>query len=116
MKRRSFIQRSSLAAAGTLLIPNFLKGLERGQPGLPSSEKILVVVQLSGGNDGLNTVVPYRNDLYYQLRPQLAISREKVLSASDELGFHPALSKLKDLYDQGYLTVINNVGYPNPDR
>ncbi len=78
--------------------------------------KILVVIQLSGGNDGLNTVVPFRNDDYYSLRPGIAIAETDVLKLTDSLGFHPALTGLKDIYDQGYLTILNNVGYPNPDR
>lgn len=114
--RRDFLKRSALTTAGTMLIPNFLKALEATAPGSFASEKILVVVQLSGGNDGLNTVIPYQDDLYYSYRPQLAIPKEKVLKASDLLGFNPALEKLNVLYDKGYLTVINNVGYPNPDR
>jgi uncharacterized protein (DUF1501 family) len=76
----------------------------------------LVVIQLSGGNDGLNTIIPYRNDLYYKMRPKLAVASASVLRADQELGFHPALNKLNSLYDKGYLGVINNVGYPNPDR
>jgi uncharacterized protein (DUF1501 family) len=114
--RRTFIKQSALATAGTMLIPNFLKALEKSQGNNFSTENILVIIQLSGGNDGLNTIIPYRNDLYYSLRPRLSIPGEKVLKASDELGFHPALAKLNLLYDKGYLTVINNVGYPNPDR
>ena len=99
-----------------MLVPNFLKAIEREAANTFSNRKTLVVIQLSGGNDGLNTVVPFRNDLYYKFRPQLAIPAEKVIRASDELGFHPALEKLNDLYQRGHLTVINNVGYPNPDR
>jgi uncharacterized protein (DUF1501 family) len=115
--RRDFLKQSLLATAGTMLVPNFLKALERPEiNAFKSSGKILVVVQLSGGNDGLNTVVPYRNDIYYKSRPQLAIPADKVLKVSDELGFHPALDKLQMLYDQGYLSILNNVGYPNPDR
>jgi uncharacterized protein (DUF1501 family) len=113
--RRKFLKKSILATSGALLVPRFLKAFE--QPlGTMAGEQILIVLQLSGGNDGLNTIVPYRNDLYYQSRPTLGISREKVIPASDELGFNPALAKFKGLYDQGYLSVINNVGYPNPDR
>ena len=114
--RRTFLKQSALTAAGTLLVPNFLKALEIQPRNTFASGKTLVIIQLSGGNDGLNTVIPFRNDLYYKYRPQLAIPGEKVIRASDELGFHPALGKLNDLYAQGYLTVINNVGYPNPDR
>ncbi len=101
-----------------MLIPHFLKAYETqmlGQPASPTG-KILVIVQLSGGNDGLNTVVPYRNDIYYQERPTIAVKPEKVLSLTDEIGLHPAMQPLKALYDDGLLTVINNVGYPNPDR
>ncbi|MFZ2905141.1 MAG: DUF1501 domain-containing protein [Cyclobacteriaceae bacterium] len=114
--RRTFLKQSALATAGTMLLPNFLKALESNTRIQANAQKILVVIQLSGGNDGLNTVVPYGNDLYYQLRPQLALASDKILKASDTLGFHPALTKLNELYDQGYLAVINNVGYPNPDR
>ena len=115
LSRRRFIQRSMLATSGSLLVPQFLKAFENRS--LPvTSDNILIVLQLSGGNDGLNTVVPYRNDLYYQARPTLGITKEKIIPVSDELGFNPALVTFRELYDQGHLTVINNVGYPNPDR
>ncbi|MFD2936022.1 DUF1501 domain-containing protein [Spirosoma flavum] len=118
MNRRNFIKQSAFTTAGTMLIPHFLKAYETQTLGkLPASNgKILVVVQLSGGNDGLNTVVPYRNDIYYRERPTIAIRPEKVLQLNDEIGLHPAMTPLKALYDEGLLTVINNVGYPNPDR
>lgn len=101
-----------------MLIPHFLKAYELQTLGqMPTSNgKILVIVQLSGGNDGLNTVVPYRNDVYYRERPTIAIRTEKVLTLNDEIGLHPAMLPLKALYDDGLVTVINNVGYPNPDR
>ncbi|TXH24231.1 MAG: DUF1501 domain-containing protein [Cyclobacteriaceae bacterium] len=114
--RRQFLKKSALATAGTMLLPGFLKSLEANPFALPEGQKILVVIQLSGGNDGLNTIVPYTNDLYYKFRPQLALTKASVLQASDSLGFHPSLAKLNELYDKGYLAVINNVGYPNPDR
>jgi uncharacterized protein (DUF1501 family) len=114
--RRNFLKQSLLATAGTMLVPSFLSSLNRTAHGMERNGKILIVVQLSGGNDGLNTIVPHRNDLYYKFRPNLAIPSSNVLKASDELGFHPALARLNGLYDQGYLGVINNVGYPNPDR
>ncbi|WP_375445706.1 DUF1501 domain-containing protein [uncultured Fibrella sp.] len=117
MQRRDFLKKSALTTAGTMLIPHFLKAYELNQLGMaPATGKTLVIVQLSGGNDGLNTVVPYRNDIYYRERPTLAIPRDKVLSLNDEIGFNPALESLKSLYDDGLVTVINNVGYPNPDR
>ncbi|UHG91042.1 DUF1501 domain-containing protein [Spirosoma oryzicola] len=118
MNRRDFIKQSALTTAGTMLIPHFLKAYETQAMGQAagSNGKILVIVQLSGGNDGLNTVVPFRNDIYYRERPTIAIRPEKVLTLNDEIGLHPAMTPLKALYDDGLVTVINNVGYPNPDR
>jgi len=117
MNRRNFLQSSSLATVGSLLIPDFLKAYERRMLGAAAStDNVLVVIQLSGGNDGLNTVVPFRNDVYYRERPKLAIQPIEVLKLTDELGLNPAMAGLKSLHDDGLLTVINNVGYPNPDR
>jgi uncharacterized protein (DUF1501 family) len=113
VNRRRFIQIGSLASAATL-VPKFLKAFE-SQPLLPEN-KVLVVIQLSGGNDGLNTVIPYRNDIYYSMRPELGIDKGKVLTLNDEQGLHPALEGLKELYDNGELSLLNSVGYPNPDR
>lgn len=104
-----------LVTAGSLLVPQFLKAWDQA-PGISEDDRILIVIQLSGGNDGLNTIIPYRNDLYYQMRPTLGISADRVTRITDDLGFHAALNPLRPLYDNGYLTVINNVGYPNPDR
>jgi len=114
IKRKEFIQAGSLATA-SLMVPKFLKAFEGGEMVLPGN-KVVVILQLSGGNDGLNTVIPVRNDLYYKARPKLGIAREKALSLTDETGLHPALKGLKELYDQGHLAILNNVGYPNPDR
>ncbi len=111
--RRQFLKQS-LFATTALWIPQFLKA---SQPAFATDqERILVILQLSGGNDGLNTVIPYRNDIYYRSRPQLAIAREKVLPVSDALGLNPSLGKMRALMDKGYLSIVNNVGYPNPDR
>ena len=76
----------------------------------------MVVVQLSGGNDGLNTVIPYGNDVYYKSRPTLAIPKQKVIKLNDELGWNPNLAALRSVYDQGQMSILNSVGYPNPDR
>lgn len=113
-KRREFLQVGSLATAASM-VPNFLKAFER-KAMVPPGNKVLVVLQLSGGNDGLNTVVPFRNDLYYKARPKIGISREIALGLTDEAGLHPALKTFKELYDDGSLSIINSVGYPNPDR
>jgi len=114
IKRKEFIQIGSLATA-SLLVPKFLKAFESKSMVLPGN-KVVVILQLSGGNDGLNTVIPYRNDLYYKARPKLGIAKDKVLTLTDEVGLNPALKGLKELYDDGSLSVLNNVGYPNPDR
>ena len=113
-KRKEFLQFGSLATA-SLMLPKFLKALERKDM-VPAGNKVVVILQLSGGNDGLNTVIPFRNDLYYKARPRLGIEKTKTLSLTDEVGLHPALSVFKELYDDGSLGILNSVGYPNPDR
>ena len=114
IKRKEFIQIGSLATA-SMLLPKFLKAFE-GQQMVPLGNKVVVILQLSGGNDGLNTVIPVRNDIYYKARPRLGIVRDKSLSLTDEVGLHPSLTAFKELYDEGNLSILNNVGYPNPDR
>ena len=78
--------------------------------------RILVLVQLNGGNDGLNTVVPFDNDEYRRLRPSLALGKGAVLKVDDELGFHPQMKGLREMFDDGALGVVQGVGYPNPNR
>lgn len=114
INRRKFINLGSLATS-SMMLPKFLKAFD-GPSNFMQGNKVLVVLQLSGGNDGLNTVIPIRNDIYYQSRPSLGISREKALLLNGEAGLHPALTQLKSLYDEGNLAILNNVGYPNPDR
>src|SRR5215471_3365293 len=114
IKRKEFIQVGSLATA-SLMLPKFLKAFE-AQNMVPPGNKVVVILQLSGGNDGLNTVIPVRNDIYYRSRPKLGIEKTKALLLTDEVGIHPALTGLKELYDDGSLGVMNSVGYPNPDR
>lgn len=113
--RRKFIG-TSMVASGSLMMPGFLKALDtslRKNP--PSNNNKLVVIHLSGGNDGLNTVIPVRNDLYYKSRPVLGIKKEKALSLSDEYSLNNAMKSFAELYDSGNLSIINGVGYPNPD-
>ena len=115
MRRRDFMKRSAWAST-SLMVPSFVRDtyfgpLERSQIG-----KILVVIQFSGGNDGLNTVIPFENDIYYQNRPSLAVPKHKMIRIDDQLGFNPALEALKPIYDNGLMTILNSVGYPNPNR
>lgn len=114
IKRKEFIQVGSLATA-SMLVPKFLKAFEQ-RPLVPLGNKVVVILQLSGGNDGLNTVIPVRNDIYYKERPRLGIARTKALSLTDEAGLHPSLAAFKEMYDDGSLAILNSVGYPNPDR
>ena len=79
-------------------------------------DNVLVVCQFSGGNDGLNTIVPYLDANYAKLRPTLGIETDKVLKMADGVGMHPALAGLHKLYGEGKVAVIQNVGYPNPNR
>ena len=79
-------------------------------------QPVLVVVQLSGGNDFLNTVVPYTNPIYYDTRTTVVIPQDEVLPINDTLGFHPSLGPLKELYDLGKVAVIQGIGYPNSNR
>jgi len=114
MKRRDFIKNSSLASS-VFLVPNFLKAFEI-QASLAINNKKLIIIQLSGGNDGLNTLVQYKNDLYYKNRAVIAQQQSNLLGINDELGFHESLKGFKALYDDGLVSVINDVGYPNPSR
>jgi uncharacterized protein (DUF1501 family) len=114
IKRREFLQVGSLATA-SLMLPKFLKAFERPMT-VPQGNKVVVVIQFSGGNDGLNTVIPVQNDIYYSSRPQLGITKQNALLLTDEVGLNPALVNFKDLFDDGSLGILNNVGYPNPDR
>ena len=114
MNRRNFIKLSSLAS-GACFVPSFLKAFEMKRI-LPAGNRSLVIIQLSGGNDGLNTIVPFENDVYYSSRKSLAVAKNEILKLNDQLGMNPAMAALREVYDQGWMTVLNNVGYPNPDR
>ena len=114
IKRKEFLQVGSLATA-SFMLPKFLKAFERPMM-VPPGNKVVVVIQFSGGNDGLNTVIPVRNDIYYKERPRLGITKDQSLLLTDETGLNPALEAFKGLYDEGNLSILNSVGYPNPDR
>ncbi|HWZ03547.1 MAG TPA: DUF1501 domain-containing protein [Mucilaginibacter sp.] len=115
MDRRHFIKNTALAS-GALLVPAFLKPLEALASSQLSGYKNLVIIQLSGGNDGLNTIIPFGNDIYYQKRATIAVKQPDVIKLNDMQGLNPGLSALKEIYDQGWMSIINSVGYPNPDR
>lgn len=113
MKRRDFLKQSTFAS-GMFFVPQFLKAFEH-LPKKTFSNKKVVIIQLKGGNDGLNTVVPFNNDIYHQKRNSIALKQNEILKISDEVGLHKSLQPLKNLYDKGFVSIINNVGYPNPN-
>jgi len=117
--RRDFLSRtlggSSLLAFGGV-VPEFLANAAAAAETAKSQDTILVVVELSGGNDGLNTVAPYADDLYQKARPTLALTRREALKLNDHVGLHPRMGELKRLWDDKKLAVVQGVGYPNPDR
>lgn len=114
--RRRFLQ-SVGSASAVVAFGRTAPGFWRSAVEAASSDgRILVVVEMAGGNDGLNTVIPFAHDVYRRSRPKLGIPKSDVLKASDELGFHPAMAGFSDLLNQGKLAVIQGVGYPDPNR
>lgn len=116
--RRQFLERSLLTltgvGVGSAIAPQWLRGASCNDS--DSAQRILVVIQLSGGNDGLNTVIPIRDDEYRKRRPKLAISKESAISLPQDLAFHPALKGLSGLLEQGHFSIVQGVGYPTPNR
>lgn len=120
--RRQFLRTSMLGGAVSWTIPAFLERTFFSLDALAADATlatgkdapILVVLQLAGGNDGLNTLVPFADDAYFRARPSLAIKAP--LKISDAVGLHPKLSGLRGMYDDGHLAIVQGVGYPNPNR
>ncbi|HVU64305.1 MAG TPA: DUF1501 domain-containing protein [Phycisphaerales bacterium] len=125
--RRTFMTRGLVLASAATTVPYFVQRSAAAllpadfrlssTPGMPE-DHVLVVVQLGGGNDGLNTVIPFHDPAYYRARPAIGIPENKVLKLGKDahIGLHPQLTGLKDLYDAGMLSVVQGVGYPNPNR
>lgn len=119
--RREFLTRSLALAAAGATVPSFLSRTAFALEDQPVSnggkdDPILVVLQLAGGNDGLNTIVPYAHDEYYRARPTLGVPASQVLRLNDEVGMNPELAPLKALYDEGQMALVLGAGYPNPNR
>ena len=120
VNRRDFLRRGASFVALGATVPSFLAHTvyaagRRGRR-LRGTQRILVVVQLAGGNDGLSTIIPVTNDDYYRLRPKLAVAPKGTLTINDDLAFPGSATGLKKLYDGGLVSIIQNVGYPNPNR
>jgi uncharacterized protein (DUF1501 family) len=114
MDRRQFLHRTSVGSLAALTAS--VQPLWSYAASLTTSPRKFVVLQLSGGNDGLNTVIPYHDDVYYQNRLTLAYGRDELLRIDDRIGLHPSLTELASLLDKGMLTLLQGVGYPNPNR
>src|SRR5580658_3992656 len=124
--RREFLRRTVLGSALSWTVPAFLADTfsalqaqaadSATQIATGKDASILVVLQMAGGNDGINTVVPYANDYYHRARPRIGHKPDSVLKLTDEIGLHPALTGFKGLYDAGQLSIVQGVGYPNPNR
>jgi uncharacterized protein (DUF1501 family) len=124
--RRDFLRTTVLGGALSWTVPAFLSNTfsalqaqaadSATQVATGRDGSILVVLQMAGGNDGLNTVVPFSNDFYHSARPRLAISPNDVLKINDSVGLHPGLTGFKSLFDGGNLAIVQGVGYPNPNR
>lgn len=115
MNRRNFLALTGTFTGGSLLLPNFLYSFGT-QTNLVLGEQCIVFVQLNGGNDGLNTFIPFEDGLYYDLRPKISLSKTEVLNSAKGMAFHPALKGFATMQQSGDLSVIQNVGYPNPVR
>ena len=122
--RRDFLRSSLPLAAAFGTVPHFLSQTVLAAPntdtlssipGMPD-DRILIVLQLSGGNDGLNTLVPYEDARYFNLRPELSLRPRDLIRINDQIGLHPALQEAQRLFDDGDLAWIQKVGYPNPNR
>ena len=117
--RRQFIKRSAGAVSLGVVMPGLLLSEARGQSADVQNNRKLVIIQMAGGNDGLNTVIPYSDSRYQALRPQTAFKENELNTAkgsmllSSSLALHPALSEIKSLWDEGKVAVTLGVGYPN---
>ena len=124
--RREFLRSTVLTSALSWTVPAFLANTftalqadaadKSTQIATGADATIFVILQMAGGNDGINTVVPHANDHYYKARPRIAIKANDVLKINDQVGLHPSLTGFKELYDAGQLSIIQGVGYPNPNR
>jgi uncharacterized protein (DUF1501 family) len=115
--RRHFLTRtlqsSSLLAVGTV-VPQFVS--RTAQAAAPGKDNILVVLEMTGGNDGLNTVIPYADDLYHKARPTLRQTKDVVIRLDDHVGLNSSMVGFRPMYETGQLAVVQGVGYPNPER
>jgi uncharacterized protein (DUF1501 family) len=118
LSRRQFLGRSAGVSFVTLsgVMPELFVRAADAAKKADDNDHVLVVVELGGGNDGLNTLIPFENPLYYKNRPSLAVPKPQVIKLSDQVGLHPAMAAAGDMFKAGKLAVVQGVGYPRPDR
>ncbi|MCH5377351.1 MAG: hypothetical protein JJ992_25595, partial [Planctomycetes bacterium] len=116
LTRREFVGLTVTSSAIFGLGSTAPRFLARAAEQAGEQDRVLVVIQLSGGNDGLNTVIPFKHDEYKKNRPELAVPADRVLKIDDELGFHPELTGFAQLLEAGQLAIVQGVGYPDPNR
>jgi uncharacterized protein (DUF1501 family) len=115
MNRRNFLGLTGTFTGGALIIPEFLHALGNSSS-LITNDNCLIFIQLNGGNDGLNTFIPFQDDYYYLFRKNIAIPKDEILNINNGMGFHPELKDFARIMQDGNLSVIQNVGYPEPNR
>jgi uncharacterized protein (DUF1501 family) len=113
---KSTLASSTLVSLGAATVPGFLARSARAALGEPSGDRALVVIQLLGGNDGLNTVIPHGMDGYLRGRRALRLPNGQLHKLTDEIGLHPGMGQMAKLVEDGKLSIVQGVGYPNPDR
>jgi uncharacterized protein (DUF1501 family) len=118
--RKDFLMTGAMAAGFQFLLGNTPVKAFGSHPILSmlrtiETDRVLVLIQLNGGNDGLNTVIPISNDVYYQRRPTIAISKSNSLQLTPDIGLNPGLAALESMLDDGHMNILRNVGYPNPN-
>jgi uncharacterized protein (DUF1501 family) len=125
MKRRDFLRTAGAAGATVAALPGLVDGFSlRAMAAddspmsqlLAASDRVLVLIQLQGGNDGLNTLIPFENPRYHQARPTIGIRKDQTLPLTSTLGWHPSMDGFRRTFDEGHLAIVQGVTYPNPDR
>ncbi|MEY2719870.1 MAG: hypothetical protein RLZZ273_1236, partial [Bacteroidota bacterium] len=124
MKRRSFLATTAAAAVGTQVLGGVplraFSPFELSQQLNMDDDRILIVIQMFGGNDGLNTILPVDNDAYYKIRPTIAVAKDKAINVLSRVYMHPSLAPkdrygIPQMFEDGRLAVIQGIGYENPN-
>jgi len=120
INRREFLKMAAMAWFSMMVPIRLFRRIAEAAEGVPAVagqwDRILVLLELNGGNDGLNTVIPYTDPRYYDVRHRVAVPRDKIVQLTDTLGFHPSLQPLLPMWKEDKLAIVQGVGYPKPNR